>query len=236
MITLGEVEARSDEPGRHDRGRGLPVAMDVPLPRTAPAMTGVGGRARRAGRAGRRAGAAGARPRSTSTTRSTCPQFLIKRDLIDSATSGRAERARVHGHRGGHLRRPVRRVLRHRHADMTFMVEAMSRAEYDAYIEAARRRRAAARQRRRRLRDDDPRSPRSNHCLRHRRDRGAGRRRTSASSSRTTTRSPTTSASRRQRATVQRRGRATPGESITYQIPAMPAGDYTFSATIHPQP
>ena len=42
------------------------------------------------------------------------PDFLLKRDVIDFGEGARAQRARVHRHRGGHVRRPMRRVLRHR--------------------------------------------------------------------------------------------------------------------------
>ena len=63
------------------------------------------------------------------------PQFLIKRDLIDLGENGRDNELEFTITEAGTYAGQCAEFCGTSHADMTFVVEAMSRADYDAYIE-----------------------------------------------------------------------------------------------------
>ena len=64
------------------------------------------------------------------------PQFLIKRDLIDLGENGRDNELEFTITEAGTYAGQCAEFCGTSHADMTFVVEAMSRADYDAYIAA----------------------------------------------------------------------------------------------------
>ena len=98
-------------PRRRHRGRGLPVELDLPI-RGRPGRGPAGRRATGPRRAGRRAGTPRAQlaRREPRLLRAAVPHQARPHRLRRERAR---QRARVHDHRGGHLRRPVRRVLRH---------------------------------------------------------------------------------------------------------------------------
>jgi len=133
MITLGDVEARSDDPGvtvqvdgfqwnwafRYEDGptvRGAPGAPPVlAVPVGEPVRLVLN---------------------SIDVNHSFyVPQFLIKRDLIDLGATGRDNELEFTVTEAGTYAGQCAEFCGTSHAEMTFVVEAMARADYDAYIE-----------------------------------------------------------------------------------------------------
>ena len=134
MITLGEVEARSDDPGvvvqvdgfqwnwqfHYEDGPTVgPVGGDPPV-----LAVPVGEPVRLV-------------LNSLDVNHSFfVPQFLIKRDLIDLGANGRDNELEFTITEAGTYAGQCAEFCGTSHAEMTFVVEAMARADYDAYIAA----------------------------------------------------------------------------------------------------
>lgn len=134
MITLGEVEARSDEPGatiqvdgfqwnwtfRYDNGANVTGSVGDPPTLAVP----VGEPVRLV-------------LNSLDVNHAFyVPRFLIKRDLIDLGANGRDNELEFMVTEAGTYSGQCAEFCGTSHAEMTFVVEAMPRADYDARIEA----------------------------------------------------------------------------------------------------
>ena len=104
------------------------------------------------------------------------PQFLIKRDLIDLGENGRDNELEFTITEAGTYAGQCAEFCGTSHADMKFVVNAMSREDYDAYITALESGETPAPSARWRVHDHD-RDQGEQHRLRHRFVRGPGRRR-----------------------------------------------------------
>ena len=133
MITLGEVEARSEDPVtievegfqwqwifRYEEGAEVignaeePAVMAVPVGEPVRLVLA-----------------------STDVNHAFyVPQFLIKRDVIDPGENGRPNELEFTVTEAGTYSGQCAEFCGSQHAEMTFTVEAMPRAEYDAYIAA----------------------------------------------------------------------------------------------------
>lgn len=134
MATLGDVEARSEEPGvtiqvdgfqwnwtfRYEDGTvvnpqgGEPPVLAVPVNEPVRVVLN-----------------------SLDVNHAFyVPRFLIKRDLIDLGENGRDNELEFTITEAGEYAGQCAEFCGTQHADMTFVVNAMPRAEYDAYMEA----------------------------------------------------------------------------------------------------
>ena len=170
MITLGEVEARSEDPVtievegfqwqwifRYEEGAEVignaeePAVMAVPVGEPVRLVLA-----------------------STDVNHAFyVPQFLIKRDVIDPGENGRPNELEFTVTEAGTYSGQCAEFCGSQHAEMTFTVEAMPRAEYDAYIAALAAGRDPSAAADGRVRHDDPGRRDPVHPVRHRLDRGA---------------------------------------------------------------
>jgi cytochrome c oxidase subunit 2 len=132
MITLGEVEARSDDPGVTVQVDGFQWQWTFHY-QDGPSVTGT------AGEPATLALPVGERIRLILNSLDVnhafyVPQFLVKRDLIDQGANVRDNEIEFTITEPGTYAGQCAEFCGTGHAGMTFVVEAMARADYDAYI------------------------------------------------------------------------------------------------------
>ena len=132
MVTLGEVEARAEEPGVTIQVDGFQWQWQFTYPEGA-TITGT------TGEPPVLAVPVDEPVRLILNSRDVnhafyVPEFLIKRDLIRYADDAKANEIEFTVTEAGTYAGQCAEFCGLQHADMTFVVEAMPRAEYDAYI------------------------------------------------------------------------------------------------------
>lgn len=159
------------------------------------------------------------------------PRFLIKRDLIDLGENGRDNELEFTVSEEGTFAGQCAEFCGTAHADMTFVVEAMSRADYDAHIAAL-------------LNPDASAPPSEGECSTTVQLAAVESIAYDTDSLEVPagedfciefTNNDTVPHDVGVIETGFNGDDVQPGDSITYVIPAMDAGEYTFFCTLHPQ-
>jgi len=229
MITLAEVEARSDNPGVTIEVEGFQWQWNFRYPDEGATITGS------AADPPVMAVPVGEPVRLVLSSIDVnhaffVPQFLIKRDLINLGENGRNNELEFTITEAGTYAGQCAEFCGDFHADMTFVVDAMSRADYDAYMAAI-------------VAGEPPPATGGEDC-------GTTIAVTAVESIQFDTDAIEAPAGEdfcieftNNDTSVHDIGIVDteingddigPGEAITYVIPAMEAGDYTFFCTIHP--
>jgi len=229
MITLAEVEARSDNPGVTIEVEGFQWQWKFRYEEEGATITGS------AAEPPIMAVPVGEPVRLVLSSIDVnhsfyVPQFLIKRDLINLGENGRDNELEFTITEAGTYAGQCAEFCGDFHADMTFVVDAMSRADYDAYMAAIVAGEpspstggedcgttiAVAAVASLQFDTDAIEAPAGeDFCIEF-------------------TNNDTAPHDIGIKDTEINRDDVAPGESITYVIPAMEAGDYTFYCTIHP--